>query len=441
MNNQGDNPTLSTMRQGRTKSMAKKAPYIRKDKGKASKPSTSKGKSHANPTINFDQARFRTAQHWEAYKERFSSRPLIKENRFALNPHDHSLEVEGERRPNPIVIEVCTEIQRRCWTRLCNLTTPAFTEIVHEFYANITISEEEDQYVSYVRGKEILFAPEVINALFEIPESREECYLGVRKKDKIHQEKQSTMNEILCDGQGSWVGSRIANRPICHLKTQTLNVKAKVWWVFVSTILLPIQHKSDVGPERLWCLLALMKRVPYINAGCTIAQEILELHRMNRGSLAYAGVISLLCMRAGVDVRSLAPLKPRRHICLKRTFEEKPPHRRPSPSKGKSPMEEGTSQRPSKGSSSSKKVSNERVLRNLHKVNANIRRIHDHSKVSVMMLPFLHVMASKLDVDVPNLVPDMRAFNKEYIEELQQFEELSDEDLQEEAENNAEEQD
>ena len=208
------------------------------------------------------------------------------------------------------------------------------------------------------------------------------------------------------------------------MKAKSMTPKARVWWAFVQGILLPIQHKTSITKKRLWCLYTLMEQ-EYIDVGRTIANEIHALHSENKGSLSYARIITQLCIEAGVTSEGLIPMQPSTPIKLASIL---------GPNKVKKSSKASSSKASSSKQSSKAKVasdsssSQEKILRHLKVVQENIQRVHEHTKVVVMLEPLMRVVVAQMNFSVENLIPVEAKFDEAFIADLMRFEEFSDDE-------------
>ena len=418
----------------RPKSSKKKAKdsHSSKDKEAITSKASTSSPPHTNmevPQLDYDALRFRSKYHWQAYDDHFLNRPILDECLFALEAKDYGDMKTGADDINATITQVREEIVQRKWSRLSKNGFLAYQEIVLEFYANMRLLEHEDLFTSYVRGKVISFAPKVINSLLGIPLSNRPCSLLRRANATIDKANRTYLDALLCEGKGVWGESKRPDHPPRHLVRTSLCTKAKVWWSFVQTILLPIQHKHELTRKRLWCVASLMEENSFVDVGLTIANEILDLHNARQGSLAYAGIICRLCKEAGVAFENVSLVIPRTVVSIewvyggnRKRIPQHPPQDKPSSSKGKE-ARTSSSKKPSKNP-----PSNAKVMRNLRRVNENLRRIQEQTRVAVGLVPYLHVVATRLEIDLPSLLPNAELFNEELVKDLNVFEELSESD-------------
>ena len=237
-----------------------------------------KGKKKAiEPKERYDSGRFPSPAHEKNYNIMFSGRPVLLERVFELPksfPGDDLISMEN----NLACKEIWESIIVRQWTPLLAIKFTGYVDLVRKFYANLSTTE----YISYV-------------------------------------------NISLCKSEGQWLESKRTEGEVRALIASSMCVKARLWWVFVQGILLPISHHYSITHTRLWCLKMLMEN-ECINVGLTMAHEIIFLHKQNlrKGNLSYAGIISQLCINAGVSTEGLGAMKFSRPMSLKCVFGEPP---------------------------------------------------------------------------------------------------------------------
>ena len=161
-----------------------------------------------------------------------------------------------------------------------------------------------------------------------------------------------------------------------------------------------------------------------LNVGLTIANEIHSLHSKNKGSLTYARIITQLCLNAGVSSEGLIPMKSSSTIDLAPIFGAPPGTRTSRASSSKAPPTKQSSKAKLDNASSSR---NDKVLRHLRVVHENIRRVHEHMKVCVMLEPLLRVVGTELNLPVEKLVP-VGPLEPDFIADLMKFEEFSEDE-------------
>ncbi|MED6141811.1 hypothetical protein PIB30_107174, partial [Stylosanthes scabra] len=102
----------------------------------------------------FNNYRFRTAFNGELYKTTVKNKKVISEVCFNLKDDEYP--------------EIREQIALHGWRRLATPTTEISKMLIHEFYANAIITEEEREehgghpYMSFVRGVPVNFYPENI---------------------------------------------------------------------------------------------------------------------------------------------------------------------------------------------------------------------------------------------------------------------------------------
>ena len=102
---------------------------------------------------------------------------------------------------------------------------------------------------------------------------------------------------MLTDGKGKWKSTR--KTPYESIARGPLIEEAKVWFYFVSLVLLPSKHLSIVRKEEVILLYALLKGYK-INVGKIIENSILSYYRSKyRGLIPHLETITKLCILGG----------------------------------------------------------------------------------------------------------------------------------------------
>ena len=77
-------------------------------------------------------------------------------------------------------------------------------------------------------------------------------------------------------------------------------MEAKVWFYFLSPVILPTKHLCSMREQEAIILYAFLKGYK-MNVGCLIEGSIREYHLSNkRGLIPHPATISRLCILAGV---------------------------------------------------------------------------------------------------------------------------------------------
>ena len=99
---------------------------------------------------------------------------------------------------------------------------------------------EKKERMCYVKGKLISFDKEEINKTFNMNDQKDGSKFKKLQKDPDHHK----IVELLTDGKGEWNSTK--NNPFESITRGLLTEKAKVWFYFLSSVLLPSKHLSIV---------------------------------------------------------------------------------------------------------------------------------------------------------------------------------------------------
>ncbi|AES79642.1 hypothetical protein MTR_7g070630 [Medicago truncatula] len=175
-----------------------------------------------------------------------------------------------------------------------------------EFYANARLMGQ--RYVSFVRGKEIDYSPEKINALLEIVPP-EEC--GVKRmmeecKDWSDERWEELLLQLCVEG-AKWQGGS-------HMLLKAdFKPYAKAWASFVVQTLEGTSCTSEIPLARLLTVSAILDGLP-INVGELIANNIYMFASGTKKAIPHLSLINWLCESQDCDLfandLSAAMMKP-----------------------------------------------------------------------------------------------------------------------------------
>ena len=118
---------------------------------------------------------------------------------------------------------------------------------------------------------------------------------GSKFKEQEHQK----IVDLLMVGKGKWKGTK--KTPFKSIAIGDLTKEAKVWFYFISTVLMPSKNISTVRREEAVLLYALLKGYK-INVVKIIEKSILgSSKRKCRGMIPHSATITRLCIQGGVD--------------------------------------------------------------------------------------------------------------------------------------------
>ncbi|MED6201049.1 hypothetical protein PIB30_091231 [Stylosanthes scabra] len=209
----------------------------------------------------FDNHRFKTAFNEELYNTMVKNKKVIAECCIDLDEDEYP--------------EVKEQIALRGWRRLETPKQEISIDLIHEFYANAVVTEEEMEeagghtFKSFVRGVPVDFSPENIRTL-------------------------ST-------GQ--------LRVPI-QLRRQELNPVARGWHEFSIHSLIPSSNRSEILVIRA-ILIHYIMRGEDVRAEDIIADKIVRMAQgiKEKGKLGFPSTIYKLCKEAGVPLREFRRTK------------------------------------------------------------------------------------------------------------------------------------
>ena len=183
-------------------------------------------------------------------------------------------------------------LEKRGWQSLGEHKEPGYASLVKEFFANMV--EKEGKRV-YVRGRWVEFNREEINRLFNLKVQKNDSMFKKQLKELEHQK----IVDLLTAGKGEWKGTK--KTPFKSIIRGDLTKKAKVWFYFISYVLMPSKHLSIVRREEIILLYALLKGYK-INVGKIIEKSILSYSESKcRGMIPHPAIITRLCIQGGVE--------------------------------------------------------------------------------------------------------------------------------------------
>ena len=154
--------------------------------------------------------------------------------------------------------------------------------------------EEKGKKV-YVRGKWIDFSKEMINELFNLKEQKD----GSKFKRILKKPEYQKIVDLLTAGKGKWKATKKTLYE--SIANGDLTEEPKVWFYFISSVILPSKHLSTVRRNEAILFYALLKGYK-INVGKIIENSIISYSRSKcRGLIPRLATITSLCLLGGVD--------------------------------------------------------------------------------------------------------------------------------------------
>ena len=182
-------------------------------------------------------------------------------------------------------------IEKRGWKGFCTHTAPGFSSLAREFYANMVGMKED---AVFVRGVWVPFGDKRINEMFKLKELKHGC----KFKKLVVNPNHEKIIDFLTVGQGKW--EALKKNPNYAINKGSLIEEAKVWFYFLSSVILLTKHLYIVREQEAIILHALLKGYK-INIGGLIEGSIRGYHISNRrGLIPHPTTISRLCIFAGV---------------------------------------------------------------------------------------------------------------------------------------------
>ena len=160
-------------------------------------------------------------------------------------------------------------LEKRGWQSLGEQKKHGCAVLVKEFFANMV--EEEGKKV-YVKGQWIDFSKEKINILFNLKVMKD----GSKFKKLLKEPEYQKIVDLLIARKGKWKGRK--KTLYKSIAIDDLTEEAKVWFYFISSVLLPSKHLSTVRRNEAILLYALLKGYK-INMGKIIENSILSYFR------------------------------------------------------------------------------------------------------------------------------------------------------------------
>ncbi|MED6177983.1 hypothetical protein PIB30_103305 [Stylosanthes scabra] len=219
----------------------------------------------------FDNYRFKTSFNEELYNSIVKNKKVIAECCIDLDEDEYP--------------EVKEQISLRGWRRLAAPKQEISIDLIHEFYANAILTEEEMKeagghtFRSYVRGKVVDFSPE-----------------NLRNLDQVLAD--------LCIPGATWKLSIGQLRVPIQLRRQELNPVARGWHEFSIYSLRPSSNRSKI-PVIRGILIHYIMRGEDVRAEDIIADKIVRMVQgiKEKGKLGFPSTIFKLCKEAGVPIR------------------------------------------------------------------------------------------------------------------------------------------
>ena len=121
---------------------------------------------------------------------------------------------------------------------------------------------------------------------------------GSKFKRLVEEPNFQKIVDLLTNGKGKWNSTR--KNPHESIARGALTEKAKVWFYFLSSVILPSKHLCTIKEKEAVLLYAILKGYKF-NVGKLIENSILSYYRGGyKGLIPHPGLISRLCILGGV---------------------------------------------------------------------------------------------------------------------------------------------
>ncbi|MED6140171.1 hypothetical protein PIB30_090572 [Stylosanthes scabra] len=225
----------------------------------------------------FDNYRFKTAFNEELYNTIVKNKKVIAECCFDLDDDEYP--------------EVREQIALRGWRRLAAPKPEISIDLIHEFYANAIITEEEMEehgghtYRSFVRGVPIDFSPKNIQNVMRFRAQVQGATTDFETRKEHDQQ-------------------------LDRLRRQELNPIARGWHELSIHSLIPSSNRSEIPVFRAILIHCIMKGED-VCAEDIIADKMVRMAQgiKEKGKLGFPSTIYKLCKEAGMPLREFRRTK------------------------------------------------------------------------------------------------------------------------------------
>ncbi|MED6212831.1 hypothetical protein PIB30_087235 [Stylosanthes scabra] len=211
--------------------------------------------------------------------------------------------------------EIREQIALRGWRRLAAPKPEISEELIHEFYANAIITEEEMEehgghsYKSFVRGVPVNFSPDNIRRVMRFKAQVE----GARTDFETRKEHDQQLDSILADlcmPGATWKLSTGQQRVPIQLRMQELNPIARGWHELSIHSLIPSSKRSEMPVIRAILVHCIMNGED-VREKEIIADKMVRMAQgiKENGKLGFPSTIYKLCKEYGVPLREFRRTK------------------------------------------------------------------------------------------------------------------------------------
>ncbi|MED6213805.1 hypothetical protein PIB30_096909 [Stylosanthes scabra] len=239
----------------------------------------------------FDNYRFKSAFNEELYNSIVKNKKVIAECCIDLDEDEYP--------------EVKEQIALRGWRRLAAPKQEISIDLIHEFYDNSILTEEEMEeagghtFRSYVRGKVVDFSPENLRNVMRFRALVQDAATDFETR-KEHDQQLDQVLADLCIPGATWKLSTGQLRVPIQLRRQELNPVARGWHEFSIHSLIPSSNRSEIPVIRAILIHCIMSGED-VRAEDIIADKIVRMAQgiKEKGKLGFPSTIFKLCKEAG----------------------------------------------------------------------------------------------------------------------------------------------
>ncbi|MED6214561.1 hypothetical protein PIB30_104133, partial [Stylosanthes scabra] len=200
----------------------------------------------------FDNHRFKTTVNEELYNTIVKNKKVIAECCIDLDEDEYP--------------EVREQITLRGWRRLSAPKQEISIDLIHEFYANAVVTEEEMEeagghtFRSFVRGVPVDFSPGNIRTVMQFRTQVQGAATDFETR-KEHDQQLDQVLADLCMPGATWKLSTGQLRVPIQLKRQELNPIARGWHEFSIHSLIPSSNRSEIPVIKAILIHCIMRVV------------------------------------------------------------------------------------------------------------------------------------------------------------------------------------
>ncbi|MED6139789.1 hypothetical protein PIB30_087263 [Stylosanthes scabra] len=207
------------------------------------------------------------------------------------------------------------KIALRGWRRLAAPKLEISIDLIHEFYDNAIITEEEMEehgghtYKSFVRGVPIDFSPENMRNVMRFRAQLEGATIDFETR-KEHDQQLDRVLADLCMPGATWKLSTGQQRVPIQLRRQELNPIARGWHELSIHSIIPSSNRSEIPVIRAILIHCIMNGED-VRTEDIIANKMVRMAQgiKEKGKLGFPSTIYKLCKEAGVPIREFRRTK------------------------------------------------------------------------------------------------------------------------------------